>query len=119
MEAIIYNNAPQEEALNNRLTVKIKNSSLSQEIKDGVDNYSFAIAHPVSGKVALIVDRNNFYWPYVENELTPNELNNIATLTKVSEESAGIEESEIKEGIKEGESEIKEGESELKTEIKE
>lgn len=82
MEVIIYNNAPQQQALSNRLTNNVKNHpDIPQDIKDGLTDYTYSITHPIDGRVALIIERSGYYWQYIESEFTPAEINNIETLT--------------------------------------
>ena len=80
MEAIIYNSAPQQEALANRLFNKIMSSNCPQRIKDGLTAYSIGILHPTDNRVALPIERSGYYWQYIENELTPAELNSIKNI---------------------------------------
>lgn len=80
-EGIIYNSAPQEEALERRLYNKIQNSDIPQNIKDGLTKSAIVITHPVNNKVFLEIQRNGYYWEYIAAELTQAEANSIEPLT--------------------------------------
>jgi hypothetical protein len=81
MEAIIYNNEEQAEALQTRLHNRL--NAKKKSLRYNATRYSNLVYHPTDGRVAMPIDRNTFanVWAELETELTANEINNIEELT--------------------------------------
>ena len=77
---LIYNNTPQQEALMSRLNSALENSDIPQGIKDGFTQYTEARLHPSNGQVAIAIKTEDYYWPYVQAELTVAEENSIVEI---------------------------------------
>ena len=80
MVGIIYNNEPQQQALQDRATNAIKNLDIPQSIKDGLIEIFMKVKHPTNSKVALVVKQSGFYWDYLQDILTEAEKNQIVEL---------------------------------------
>jgi hypothetical protein len=80
IEGIIYNNQPQEEAMNNRLLNLIQLSDAPDEVKEALTSYSDVAIHPTDGRIALIVKRRGYYWDLIKDNLTKKELDSIIEL---------------------------------------
>lgn len=81
MEAIIYNNEEQAEALQIRLHNRL--NAKKKSIKYKATRYANLVYHPTDGRVAVPIDSNTFanVWAELEAELTTDEFNSIEELT--------------------------------------
>ena len=76
MRAIIYNNIEQAETLKLRLKNRVKDL-----FKGNTTEYTYIKEHPTDGRAAVIIDENGVFWDEIYDELNPNDINNIETLT--------------------------------------
>jgi hypothetical protein len=80
MEGIIYNTEAQADAMQIRLHNRL--NAKKRTLRYTATRYCDLIHHPTDGRVACPIDRTTHpeVWKEIEEEITPNEVNNVETL---------------------------------------